>query len=328
MLSKGKGNGRLLKGRTHPMPYQAYSHDVDSYELSQGYALQRAQNSEFVKAWVVYRNLNEDFSQSFAETQGELEGVPVCFWVELNARRVAGMVMLPNGIGDFFLIPPENNAYLILSLVMPLLEYWSDEEKDIIGAQAIASPFVQAFQQFGFTLQESRFWMIRPTGQMTMNWSSAWSINPLDPEQAQDIALLLKEAFAGGTGQYAARDLKAHLASVNDFFDSYTTESTCGQASALALEKQSGKLAGVCMVDMHKNLPTIRFVAVHPTNQRRGLATNLMKRAISMLAPNYDWVKLAVTVDNPAVTVYRRLGFLEGDTLHQLSRPVQMPTGS
>ena len=68
------------------MQLQAYSNDIDTYFLQPDAYLQRAKNHEFSKAWAVYRNINEDFSQSLAETQKELAGVPVCFWVEETAE--------------------------------------------------------------------------------------------------------------------------------------------------------------------------------------------------------------------------------------------------
>lgn len=106
-----------------------------------------------------------------------------------------------------------------------------------------------------------------------------------------------------------------------EFFENFDGESACGRASALVLEKASGRIAAVCMVEIHKHLPTIRFVAVAPNYQRCGLATKLLKTAINTLAADYDWVKLAVTEGNPAVIVYQKLGFLTGDILHQLSKP-------
>lgn len=131
------------------LKYQYYANEINHYELEHGYSLQRADNQEFVKSWVVYRNVNEDFAQSYTEIQKELTGVNFCFWIMLNDKRVGGAVMLPNGIGDLFLIPPEEDATKILSIVLPLLEYWSDDAK-AIGAQAISPDCLDAFQQVGF----------------------------------------------------------------------------------------------------------------------------------------------------------------------------------
>ena len=302
------------------MTYQTYSNEIDDYDLQEGYRLTRAQTEEFSKWWVVYRDVNEDFAQSFAETQKDLEGVPFCFWVELDHTRVAGVVMLPNGIGDFFLIPPESDAEKLLSIIMPLLEVWSDEQKPI-GAQAIPAQYQNAFQAHGFVLQESRHWMIRPTAKIDVKLASEWQMKPLAPQSADEIAKLLEDAFKGGVGQYGRRDFAAHLASVEQFFENYDVDSPCGRASGAVYEQATSKLAAVNMVDLHKGLPTIRFVAVSPEFQRRGLATQLINHAINMVEPTYNWIKLAVTVDNSAVATYQKIGFIPSGILCQLIRP-------
>ena len=129
--------------------YQNYANEINHYELEHGFSLQRADNQEFVKSWVVYRNVNEDFAKSYTEIQNELDGVNFCFWIMLKGKRVGGAVMLPNGIGDFFLIPPAEDALKILSIMLPLLEYWSDGA-EAIGAQAISPDCLDAFLQVGF----------------------------------------------------------------------------------------------------------------------------------------------------------------------------------
>ncbi len=203
---------------------------------------------------------------------------------------------------------------------MPLLEHWSNNQKPI-GAQAIAPHYIEAFQQVGFVLGESRFWMIRPIEPLLDHWSSEWILSPLASTKASEIAALLEDAFSESIGQYGKRDLAAHLVSVAHFFENYDEDSDCGRASTMIVDKQPAKIAAVCMVDMHKRMPTIRFVAVTPNCRRRGLATKLLKRAINTLAPEYDWVKLALTDGNPAVAVYQNLGFVAGEPLHQLLKP-------
>jgi GNAT superfamily N-acetyltransferase len=301
------------------MNYQKYSSEINKYELGQGFYLQRAENPEFTKFWVVYRNVNEDFAQSFKETQQELTGVPFCFWIMSEKYRIGGAVLLPNGIGDFFLIPPADDAQKILALVMPLLETWSDDQK-LIGAQAIQPQYLEAFQSVGFVLEESRFWMIRPTEKIKMEPPNNWSLQVLTVGKSEEIAQLLKSAFSGGVGQYGARDYEAHLSSVEQYFESFEEKSVCGQASTISIDKESGQVLGVCMVEIHKGLPSIRFVAVAPNFQGQGIAKNLINHAINTLEPKYDWVKLAVSVENPAVNVYRKLGFVPSDTLSQLTK--------
>ena len=297
------------------MQIQTYSNEIHLYNLEEGYSLQRADNQEFTKYWAVYRASNEDFTQSFTQMQEELAGVPFCFWVLNGETRVAGMVMLPNGIGDFFLIPPETDGVKILNIVMPLLAQWSDKT---IKAQEIVSAYLGAFQEVGFNLQESRMWMIRPTQSFEINWPAEWTIEGLKADQSEEIAALFERAFSGSVGEYGTRDLEAHLSSVNNFFGKYAAEDVCGKASALVKDKHTQQVIGGCLVELHHEIPSLRFIAVDPNHGRKGMGTLLLRRAIHTLAGKYNWVKLAVTVGNPAVGLYQNEGFISGDVTHTL----------
>jgi hypothetical protein len=134
-------------------------------------------------------------------------GVNFCFWIEEHGQRSGGVVMLPNGIGDFFLIPPESDAARVLALVLPLLTVWSDAAKPI-RAQAITTHVSAALQAAGFVLQESRFWMIRPTAVLATDWPPDWTLSPTTADQAGAIASLFHAAFRGGVGQYGTRDIE------------------------------------------------------------------------------------------------------------------------
>ncbi len=295
---------------------QSHTLAIQRYELGDQFALQRADNEAFINAWVVYRGVDEDFSQSFVDARTELEGVPFCSWVMQAEKRVGGVILLPNGIGDFFLIPPQRDSAELLSRLIPLLRHWSDPTKPIL-AQGITTYHLSTFEQAGFVLQESRAWMIRPIEPQSESPTSNWQHKPISPMDAATIGKLLHAAFQGGVGEYGRRDETAHVASTNSFLEQHDPATACGQASAWAVTT-AGEPVGICLVELHKGLPTIRFVAVLPSQQGQGVATWLLQRALTKLAPHHKWVKLAVTVGNPAMTLYERLGFVAGDVLHQL----------
>lgn len=302
------------------MTQLAYSDEVDNYPLERGYALQRAPYLAFVNHWAVYRRLTEDFAQSFAGQGADLEGVPFCFWILREERPVGGAVLLPNNIGDLFLIPPYDDDFALMQAILPLLVHWSDDRKPI-RAQGIADRHLPTFRRFGFRLEESRHWMIRPAAQLTTRWDPRFELRPLKPDDGPAIASLLESSFAGGIGHYGSRDRQAHLASVLRFFEDYQADSVCGQASVAIMDEESDSLVAVCMVNEHKDLPAIQFIAVAPDYRMHGLASNLLRRAITMLEPAYEWVKLVVTVGNPAEAIYHKMGFVAGDTLNSLSIP-------
>jgi ribosomal protein S18 acetylase RimI-like enzyme len=303
------------------MQYPAYSDDLDQIGLSQGFSLQRADNATFVRYWAVYRNVNEDFSQSFTDEAADLKGIPYCFWMRLHGRTIGGVMLLPNNIGDLFLIPPNQDALAVLEAIMPLMKRWSNPEK-VILAQAIPTRFLDDFRFLGFRLKESRQWMIRPTGSFEALWPEDMRLRSLQNDDAGAVAELLHAAFTGEGGRHGEKDQQAHLASVQTFFQGYDADSALGRASVFLHDAYTGQPTAVTMVNLHKGLPAIQFVAVLPFYRRRGLTTSMVRHALSEVSSEYALLKLAVTVGNPAVKIYSQLGFRAGDQMHSLIIPV------
>ena len=78
------------------------------------FTLEQADSAEFARWWVVYRRTNEDFSQSFAAQYHNVDDVPYCQWIMQDGQRVGGLIMVGQNVGDFFLIPPFQDAYAAL----------------------------------------------------------------------------------------------------------------------------------------------------------------------------------------------------------------------
>jgi ribosomal protein S18 acetylase RimI-like enzyme len=62
-------------------------------------------------------------------------------------------------------------------------------------------------------------------------------------------------------------------------------------------------------------------IAVHPEYQRRGLATRMLKKALTILKSEYSILRFGVAMGNPAESVYYNLGFLSGVTQYTLAIP-------
>lgn len=307
------------------MTFPPYQKNREHTDLPDGFVLQKADNKEFIAYWATYRHGNEDFAESLHDQAADLAGVPFCYWVTLKDKRVAGVVLLPNNIGDFFLIPPNEDATAVLDAVMVLLRSWSDPEK-AIRAQGVTVPFLEDFQRHGFELEESRRWMIRPVAGRQPYVEAPLDWRPVQQDDRDAIAALLHEAFAGSPGEYGRRDLERFQESVTGFMANFEPDSPRGRGSAVVGDPATGKAAAVCLVNIYKGLPTIQFVAVAPAYRRQGLARGLMWRALASLEPDFDWVTLAVTCGIPAETIYRKMGFRAAEAVHSMSHPPQPAT--
>jgi hypothetical protein len=80
-----------------------------------------------------------------------------------------------------------------------LLGSWSDKK---IKAQETVSPYLDAFQKIGFTLQESRMRIIRPTQSFNIDWPSDWPAESLKIDQLEEIAALFQKSFSGAVDKF------------------------------------------------------------------------------------------------------------------------------
>lgn len=296
--------------------YADYATDTEIYPLSDGFALHKAVNAEYITWWSVYRDVNDDFVHEHEQRLADLEGVPFCFWVTHDQRRVGGVVMLPNNIGDLFLVPPFNDWHGLLAAVLPILHHWSDDAKPI-HAQSILDSQAMHLLRAGFRIVESRRFMIRPTGAAKVDLSPYELVQPAS-DHADALADLFLAAFRGGAGLYGQRSREQHLESIQNAFANSTSGAPCYHASVLAIDPQTNRIAAACLVDRYKTHPSPRFIAVHPDFQRQGIARRLTQHVIAQLHSNYRYVVLSVTVGNPAESLYYNLGFLPGPITHQL----------
>lgn len=272
------------------------------------FTVEKADSQEFAHWWVVYRDANEDFSQSFSEQYQDIKDVPFCHWILSDGQRVGGLIMVGNNIGDFFLIPPFNDSYSALKAILP-----ADGK---LVAQGILSEHVEALQLLGFEVKESRRWMLRPTQAYDVSFDLQQS-RP-QAEQADTIAQLMFDAFSGTVGGYGARDVEAHRKSVDSYFENVETDSVFYHASSLLFDGE--KMVGACLVEPYKTIGSIRFVVTHPDYQRRGIARRLMQHGINIIKDEVDYVGLAVTIGSPAQGLYRSMGFLSGVVMYTMVR--------
>ena len=272
------------------------------------FELEKADSQEFARWWVVYRNANEDFSQSFKEQYQDVIDVPFCHWLLLDGQRVGGLIRVGINIGDFFLISPFTDAYSALKAVLP-----ADGK---LVAQGILSEHVEAFQLLGFQIKESRRWMLRPT----QAYDVSFEFQRMTPqvEHTDAIAQLMFDAFDGTVGQYGMRDVEAHRNSVENYFETIETDDIFHRGSSALFD--GDKMVGACLVQQFKTIGTIRFVVTHPDYQRRGIARRLMQYGINTIKADYDYVGLAVTIGSPAQGLYRSMGFVSGVMMHTLTR--------
>lgn len=305
------------------MKYEVWSKDTLLYELQDGFALEKAPWQDFTPWWtlyVVFQN-NVWFRQSYDMALSVLQDAEICYWVKKDGNRIGGVLIEPNYMNCLFLVPPFCEEYgKVVVLLRNLLLSWADNTKDIVVGGCKPGE-VSYYQRAGFRARESRRCMIRPTEAFAINWCEDYVVAQLSKEYRLELAELFYVAFHGGSGAQGAQELDAHIKNVEFYVKHFGDDEILKKASTMIYDKTSNKLIGACLISLWEQWPLIYDVAVHPKYQGRGLASQMIKQALTVLKEQYPVIRLFVTLGNDAELLYHRLGFLSGDETTEMVIP-------
>jgi len=151
-----------------------------------------------------------------------------------------------------------------------------------------------------------------------VHWGDQLTVLPWTEDKTENIA-----QFLLATGTQSFTDLQECSDGTLESARRYVTrarEHMAGKpeaelgyaASSLVYDAATDRLFAVCLCCG----PSLYFIEVHPDYQRQGIATHMLKRALTVLAdggiPRFD---LWRNDDSIAAALYERLGFeLTGET--------------
>lgn len=107
--------------------------------------------------------------------------------------------------------------------------------------------------------------------------------------------------------------------------DGFSVSDAIRKASSVVHAGQTGRLVGVCMIACRYAWPMVFEVAVHPDFQQRGLATRMLKKALTALKEGgYPALTLDMSTSNNARSIYTNLGFVPGVEVSKLTIPATL----
>lgn len=295
-----------------------------TYNLPEGYGITKAKWEEFSTYFAVYEVFSRNvwFRQSFDKARAVMTDCESCYWVQRNGKRIGGVILEPNYINCLSLIPPNNEVEKVLIYLKDLLMIWSDRSQDIM-AGSIKPDQLRMYQRIGFRELETRRCMIRPTEKFDVAWDARFLIQKPQAEYKTQLIELFTEAFQGAAGlegKLSTADVTEHI---QFYLENYCNDELLQKASSLLLDKQSGALAGACLVSLWEEWPNIYLVGVDSNYTGRGLASNMLKNALTQLHEHYPVCRLFVTLGNDAELLYHKLGFMAGVETTKLYIPAQ-----
>lgn len=301
---------------------RVWSKNLKEYDLKDGYSIEKAQWVEFSVYFAVYEvfETNIWFRQSFDTYCSVLKNCDICFWIKKDNFRIGGVLLDLNYMNCLFLQPPHNEYDIIIGKLKKLLLTYSDNSKPIyVGA--VKPDKVKYYQRTGFKSGESRRCMIRPTEEFHITWDCDYEIVSVTEDKKGDIVKLFTEAFSNESKD--GTSFEKENESVEVYFTKNLKNTLVNKASTLIYEKKTNELVGACLISIWEDWPNVYDIAVKPSFQKRGLAKNMLKRALTVLKEGYPTLRLFVTLGNDAEMLYHQMGFLAGTETTEMILPVR-----
>lgn len=96
------------------------------------------------------------------------------------------------------------------------------------------------------------------------------------------------------------------------------------EASTLIYDKKENKLIGACLISWVEGWPLVYTIGVNESYRGKHLASNMLKKALTVLKSEYEVLRLFVTVGNAAQSVYYKIGFVPGSEFERFYLPAQI----
>ncbi|MBC8235575.1 GNAT family N-acetyltransferase [bacterium] len=163
----------------------------------------------------------------------------------------------------------------------------------------------------------SKIVMIIPTEKFDVSWNDEFEAVSVTEEDKIDIARFYHRTSAPLYHQPSGGNMEEALYDIERYFDYHSKRSPYKsryklflEASTLVYDKQTQHLVALCLMAGSDTEGHIFNIFVDPSYRRRGLATNMIKRALTVYADEYSHVDLETERGNPARLLYQKLGFV------------------
>jgi ribosomal protein S18 acetylase RimI-like enzyme len=238
-----------------------------------------------------------------------------CYFLCRDGEKVGGAIIAGGLVMFTFLIPPFCDHCLFWKLVICKAKEITTTS-EIIFKGVLASE-VNILQNYGVRIWRARQMMCRPTDVLLYILPEDITINTPTQNDIFEIANVLRQSFIGGIAyEMFGEDSIEHIVDgVKQSFERYIGTDTMDQF-IVARDKSDSKIIGACIAGINPEMPNlfagIGDVFVLPEYRGKGIGEAMIKHSITAAYSKTPVMKLHVLINNPATSLYHKLGFIAG----------------
>lgn len=297
---------------------ERWQEEKEEYILSNGLMLKKADKRDFGIHETIYSNVDLELSFSWKKQTVDKIDYNSHFWIFKDGERVGGVHINPKLMGAFFMEAPYIiDRFIVISALNDVLLQWSDDD-DKVRVYGVTPRDIEHFHKLGYRTKCERRVMIRPTEVFdNISWSDDLTIRVPNTFDIPEIGKLFFESYSGGIDYkvFGNQSLDEVTMNVEKVFDIYKSNNIL-DGSTLVFNKNTNELIGACLAGISgycdNDFSEIGEIAVKPAYRKLGIASNMIKRALTNLKKISPASILCVTIGNPAEGLYHKMGFFSG----------------
>ncbi len=284
-----------------------------------GIMLVKADFNAYLKQYTVHKVLrdNNRFNLGFKSIRlAVIDDIDSCYFIYINSIYAGGCILYNGKIKHPFLLPGWQ-AYLkeVVHMLHKKAVESIDEEKVII---CLPSDSLQAevFISLGYEIARKMRCMIGPLNNFNWNTPDGYLFRQPAESDTKLIADLFYKANITDPWHQPVTE-EGFMRGAARYFDDKQVKKVF-ETSTLCFDTKTGEPVGGCLISMEEAYPFVYDLHVIKEHRRRGIASAMMKKAISMMAKEHDFMRLFVIDGNPAEKLYEQLGFISGSPVYIL----------
>lgn len=282
------------------------------------FELVQAEKSLFAVCQTIYSDADTELWYDWQRRLQDTQWTDDCFFLLKDGKRIGGAILTGQSLLYPFLVPSYCDR----------AEFWQTllRLRDIQHINGVLAQDVALLPMYGYRIKSTRQVMCRPVEPCDTVLPEGFSLRAILPDQ--DMAAMgasLQQAYAGGIDfeTFGEPTLQEAVEDAQHVLGIYAA---CNFSHAV-VQESTGEIAGVCLAGIGSGYvhqyAEIAELCVLPQHRGKGIARAMINRVLSDACGVSPFVKLCVTVGNPAEYLYRQMGFQPGPRFANLERSGQ-----
>lgn len=292
-----------------------------TYKLMNNFTIEKADKNEFRNYYGVYHGLcfaTASFVMDYETMKDVLEDDDPAYWILDGNKKAGGCFLHNDQIGELFVVPPYSYSDLPLKEITAIVKGNLKQSEEVEVFYVVDDEEEKALEAAGYinaVYGDSGRWMIRPTEKYQVSFKEDFYVRSPEKKDLNIMGSLISESFTDNKDMNDNPSVEECTSWVEEYFDDYLDNSLLNEASTLVFNKDTDGLVGLCYISIWQKWPLISQIAVKPGFQGKGIGSEMIKKALTVLKEEHDAVRLYVEEGNKAEKMYRFNGFLPGQMI-------------